>query len=499
MIGDQITLTDELVNDPYPDDHPWSVRYEKNKWNGSVTLTQGGLGSRPIYVCWQQNGAVIGSRYDEVAEKALSLTPSTRGRLELLLFGHTSGVNTLFNEIDRLPPGNRHKITMNGITSEWTDRIVDNGPATLHRTVDVFIAVSRQRVNQNPAGWLPLTGGIDSRTIASVLADVSGIRTYTRGDKTHPEVQQASKIAAHLNLNHYPVPFEERYIAENVNDILKHTGGMVSFDHGHAIHPLKILKRLSPGVAVPGLNGEYGRAFWPVQDGNPAGMTLEEAAENLFSKEIVTRSGRYEELFERDAVAMIENCFEKYVRRYCEAAECACYQHPAAWNDEFYLRDRVRSFSAFGGVIWSSFFMLQTPFLENEYIQSVRSLPPKLRSGPYIHSKVIEKLHPKLLRIPLYPSGKPLKNRWYDFAANGLRRQMTGSKRRKGAQDYPNWLRDEAAFLEPFIQKAHDSFCGFIRKDMVKRLWTEHQSGADHHQILCRLLTSAMMDDLYNK
>ncbi len=499
MNDTEIILADELVNDPYPDGHPWSVKIERNNWNGAVTIVQGGLGTRPIYIYRQNNMCIVGSKISDMLEKPPALTPGAEGRMEMLLFGHTSGMNTLFDEIRRVPPGDHHKLTSNGIHSEWRDRICESGPNTPDKTADVFINCTRRRVDKNPAGWLPLTGGVDSRTIAAVLSNAKGIRTYTRGQKTHPEVQYAAEIASKLNLNHYPIPFNDRYISNMSKSIVRYTGGMVSFDHGHAIHPLSELKRLSPGIIVPGINGEYGRAFWAMPGEQTAGISVEEAAKNLFLNQILTRDSRYEDLFERDALPMIETIFENWVRRYCDAAECACYAHPLAWNDEFYLRERVRSFSSFGAVIWSAFFTTETPFLENDYIQSVRTLPPKLRSKPNIHIRIIQKLKPKLLRIPLFPSGKPLTNRWYDFAGNTLRRQLNGKHGRQGAHNYAEWLRKDSDFLEPLIQKAHEHFCGFIRQDMVKKLWAEHQSGVDHHRVICRLLTPVMVDELFKK
>jgi len=278
MLSQEIKLTDELRHDSYDSNHPWSIRVDDDHWNHSLTIRQAGQGVRPLYILKAGDERIVGSKFSDLAALAPTLTPSKPGRLELLLFGHTCGTHTLFEEIDRLPPGDNHVISSTGIYSTWSDRITDFGTSDLKKTASIFIESLQQRIDQKPTGWLPLTGGVDSRTIASVLTEAPGIRTYTRGRKTHPEVKTASRIAAKLHLNHYPSPFPENWFQKYAMAIINQTGGMVSLDHGHAIHPLEHLNRLSMGIALPGINGEYGRGFWPEEFNGTPKISSEEMA-----------------------------------------------------------------------------------------------------------------------------------------------------------------------------------------------------------------------------
>ncbi len=494
---DTLILTEEMSNDPYPEKHPWSIRVKNNYGDGSITIRQGGYGARPIFVGRNGKNLILSSKFADVAGKIDTLSPSLEGRLELLLFGNTAGVHTLFSQIERLPAGDSHKITLEEIHSEWTDQITDYGATTIDTTADVFIQTLQTRTVNKPTGWLPLTGGIDSRTIASSLVDTPGIRAYTRGKASHPEVIQASKIARMLGLNHYPMPFTSQYLERHYVNILRLTGGMVSLDHSHAIHPLKDLKRLSIGIAIPGTNGEYGRVFWKVDSNNTKYPSVEQVAQNILVLQTGSKKNRYASLLTPDAASIRETCRQNYLDRYCRAADCALYQHPIAWNDEFYLRDRLRSFSVFGSVIWGSYFSLELPFLEYDYVQHVRALPPGVRAGPKLHCEIIRRSKPKLLSVPLYPSGAMMQPCFSSMLLSGIRKRLMRQRADKYVQNYAQWLRKERSFIEPFVQKAHQSFCGLVDDAIVKKLWTEHLAGADHHRVLFRLITPAMVDSLF--
>ena len=497
-----LILTDEIQADPYPDDHPWSVKIENRIGKNSVTIRQGGLGTRPVYVTDSDSGLIIGTDFAVLASQASCLTPCPAGRLELLLFGHTSGTRTLFNEIRRVSPGNRHLISQAGISSEWTDRLEDLGKTTIDDAVDCFVNGLKRRIESGQAGWLPLSGGVDSRTIASVISGTQSIRAYTRGCKKHPEVSRAETVSHVAGLHHYALPPPDDYLRSNAVNIVSLTGGMVSMDHGHAIHPLEHLKRLSGGIVLPGINGEYGRGFWLRGEGWRDGISVEDSASLLFHSALITRKGRYKNLFVPETEQAVDQLLAEFIERYNLVAEHSRFSHPIAWNDEFYLRERVRSFTAFGGVIWGSFFRLELPFLESDYVQAVRNLPPVKRKDPAIHTEIIRRTCPGLLRIALYPSNRMMAHRLRDLPSMMFRKMLGSiSDRRLGKRvhDYAQSLRKERAFMEPFILKSAESACGLVHPETVVRIWNEHRKGTDHHRILARLATLAIADSVFGK
>lgn len=500
MQDSEIFISEEIKNDPYDPAHPWSIKVHERPWLNNVLIEQGGHGVRPIYVATGSSHRFIGSVFKEIAESQQELSPDASGRLALLLLGHTVGERTLVREIRRLPPGNTHSISADRISSSWKDMLDDIGTPTVDDVADRFISGFRKRITFDSTGWLPLTGGLDSRTIASVMEDLPGIRAYTRGNKKNGEVKTASRVARIIGLNHRAFPFDDQYLQKRIFEIVSLTGGMVSVDHSHAIHPLKKLKKTELDVVIPGINGEYGRSFWPCDTKKYATLSREDIASLLFQSETITRKNRYANLFTENAIKIKEDLEQEYVQKFVDSARCARFDHPVAWQDEFYLRDRVRTFTAFGGVIWDRFFRLELPFLDPEYVLAVRSLPPEHRIMPEIHIAVIKKNKDSLTQIPLFPSGRYLCGGNMDHPGHALvqsMKRLTGKRRAKSPQDYARWLREESAFFTPIIRRAAQSACGLVHEKEVIRLWKAHLSGKDHHRILCRLMTLVLFDDLF--
>lgn len=479
---------------------PWHVYWREDALTSGLSIDQGGLGVRPIFTTENELQRYISPHFSELAPAAGALTPDPLARLSLLCFGRTFGVHTLVNEIRRLPAGDQHEIRDSGITSTWSDKLEDRNMASVQEVADIFIAGVRQSISFDRIGWLPLTGGVDSRVIASALGSIPGIRSYTRGTRKDGECIGAGGVAQSIGFSHRVFPYADSYFDRYAEQIMKLTGGMVSIDHGHAIHPLKEMSGTADNIVIPGINGEYGRRFWTAGVNGKVVVSIEEVGSQLFNIESLIRKKQYQNLLTDEGYRLYQDLKNSYLTAYENAAELARFKHPIAWNDEFYLRERVRSFTAFGGVIWNSRFYLKLPFLDYNYIQAMRTLPPDQRMGLSVHTEIIRKTHPELLQKKLFPSGLPMCPKTIDHGKRFLLRNLvrvTGRKQRKSPQSYAAWLRNEARFISPLIENISDATCGLVRQDQVKKLWQEHLRGKDHHQVICRLITMTLFDNLF--
>ncbi|MBN1297395.1 hypothetical protein JXA80_11490 [bacterium] len=493
-------VAEKISNDPYREGHPWSISVQQKPWQNRVTVRQGGHGVRPVYFADSENHRFLGTDYQEIVQSCRRLTPNPDGRMELLLLGRCIGMNTLVSEIRRLPPGDYHELNGPHVMSSWIDALEDGGTSTVESVADTFIEGVKQSITFDSTGWLPLSGGLDSRTIAAAVGSIPGVRAYTRGDSQDGESVTATQVARKIGLSHRAYPIEDNYIQTFSIPIVRMTAGMVSFDHGHAIYPISKLKKSSTGIVMPGINGEYGRAFWRKSippDSRPAVETM---GETLFGIESLMRKNRYLDLLTPDGHRQIDRIRADYISEYVEAAQSARFDHPTAWNDEFYLRHRVRSFTAFGAVIWGSCFSLELPFLNSDYILAMRSLPPSERQAAIVHAEIIRRCAPELNRIRLHPSGQMIQPSPYDHlrrTLNRVIRRLHPSKHTRSHHDYAGWMRNERRFVEPLIKRSVESACGLVHETEVQRLWREHLAGKDHHRILARLITLAVFDSVF--
>jgi len=490
-------LTEEIQSEKYDKNHPWSIRIQQNCMQEDIRIKQGGLGTRPMYYMIQDGNCYLGCSFPELFEVNKTPKPDLAGRLSLLCLGRTSGQETLVEDVRRFPAGDVHRVSDGQIKSHWSDSGLEPDLSSLENVADLFIENLKERVRFDSTGWLPLTGGIDSRVIASSLGRIPGLRSYTRGSKTHGECKTAAKVAETTGIGHYSYPFEESYFKTYAQQIIRQTAGMVSIDHGHAIYPLKRLRRLQNDIVIPGINGEYGRCFWKHEKHYSSQIKPEEIARKLFHQESIFRKKRYQKVFTEKAISMMGALEDNYIQRYQDASELSFYKNPIAWNDEFYLRDRVRSFTVFGAVIWDSVFKLELPFLNFDYIQAVRSLEPQQRVEKKLQKLILRKTNPELLSLVLYPSELPFEPATKDRALRFVRRTLKRIIRQKpgrNPQNYVKWLKDEAAYISPLLEQAEKATCGLIRSDAVEELWAEHLKGFDHHRILCRILTLIIFD-----
>lgn len=121
---------------------------------------------------------------------------------------------TIFTRIARLPAGHYASVDLDSgrlaLTRYWQPRPAPHADSLADAIRE---AVQLRTVSDRPVG-LFLSGGIDSATVGSVLADSghNDIRAFTAGFPNHPldESAQAARIAQHLGLTHTVLPVEPR-------------------------------------------------------------------------------------------------------------------------------------------------------------------------------------------------------------------------------------------------------------------------------------------------
>lgn len=181
------------------------------------------LGIKPFYYALSPQRFVFGSEI-----KALLAYPSVAAELaeeavsEYLALGYTTGEQTMFRGIRRLPPGHWLKLRVDGngplrpeIVPYW-DVPLPGGEAA-GRTEEDWIAELRQRLEETvrmrlmsdvPLGVF-LSGGLDSATIAALTRRITGgpLQTFSvgYGESRYSELSEAAETARILGTEHHEV------------------------------------------------------------------------------------------------------------------------------------------------------------------------------------------------------------------------------------------------------------------------------------------------------
>lgn len=242
----------------------------------------------------------------------------------------------------------------------------------------------------------PLTGGKDSRVLASLLAhnDVSA-RYYTYGNKVGRDAEIAQQIASALGIDHETLVTESPNLLSGWDDTVRKF-----VMHGDGMCPLQlIMGAITAGdvatrpipVRIWGAGGELARAMYfnPIHD--VRGTTIKDVQDNIARRWIDNANG----MIRPEACALARSFVDDAIVKYADDG------FPVEdLNDVFFLYERgarragknMRATMSLRDT-YSPFF--SRPFAEAVFSQSVRS-----RRTEALHYRLIEEFAPAALTIP---------------------------------------------------------------------------------------------------
>ncbi len=484
------------------ENHPWRITIEHHLVKGTINFRLDSHALRPFYYCHTGPDLYYSTSFRILASVIGALSWNLMGVISLLSVGCMTHNLTLAKEIKRFTDGQCHffgdgTLTTIGINNDSLDLDQDTDIA---ETAATFIQTISKRLKGKRNIWIPLSGGIDSRTILSAIPPELKPHTYTRGHLRCSENTIAHAVSALLHCSHQTFPFPEDYLKRYARKIIAITGAMIPIIHGHAIYPLEELVVMNADVIIPGVGGEYGRCFWPFPPTHAGLQTRNAIAVALFDRQNVNRGKDYHHLFRAPARPLLKDLQESMIQAYITASSNAQFCHPIAWNDEYYLNERVRNFTIMGALIWDQFIDIELPFLEPGYIRKVRSLLPLHRNSPLIHSHIIKQQSEALLKIPLYPSFTRLSKSILDKLHARLLKNIQHlfyNPVTITPQPYAQWFRMEADFINSIIYEKNIMLEEIVDMNYIHKLWEKHIKGEDHHKIIGRILTIKLFHEIF--
>ncbi len=125
--------------------------------------------------------------------------------------------------------------------------------------------------------------------------------------------------------------------------------------------------------------------------------------------------------------------------------------------DEFYLRERVRSFISNGLALVSDVCRPRTPFLDSEWINAVRQLPRRFRLADRWHRLALETLCPTLLNFPIDDTTRPMGSRprirnWLGGAGHGPTTHYVDYDSLFRSRDFLDYLFKTIGLIETVIE-----------------------------------------------
>ncbi len=233
------------------------VIWDKKK--KELFLARDRIGKKPLYYAIFNKKIIFASEIKSILGAGVSTKIDKEALLDTVMCRFSSGNNTIFSEIKKLPPGS-HGLFSNGklnISSFWQIPELTETRQPNVKEVDNLIesAVEKRLLSDVPVGVL-LSGGLDSSTIVAYMArKTDKIKTFSVGfTEGINESNYAKLVAEEFSTDHKEI-FLEKEIISYLPKVMWHMDEPIT--DPAALSTYLLSKEVSKHVKVA-LSGEGG-------------------------------------------------------------------------------------------------------------------------------------------------------------------------------------------------------------------------------------------------
>ena len=412
--------------------------------------------SQLFYCCTPQRLYFGGSVLEVMRKTGLAWEWNWRSLACLAYFGHTVGDDTLHARIRRVGAGQ--------IVS-WRDGELSKTtlapPKTGSRDALVTAAEALCRfveTHGSDDAVLSMSAGFDSRVLLACFLEC-GIRPrlLVMGREGATDVRIVRRIASTFGLRVQIVDVPASDYFRCRQRIVSLTSGTKTWDHWHTYIYGQRAGLTRDDKLFIGSNGEFARSYY-FDRGLPslAAQGMGSLARQLFWSAKLRR--RVPLPSAADGLASELDYWFHDGREELLAAITKGYDLPFAEAlDEFYLRERVRSFISNGLALVSDVCRPRTPFLDSDWINAVRQLPRQFRLGSRWHRLVLKTLCPTLLNFPVDDTDRSMGSRprvrdWLGSAGHGPTTHYVDYDSLFRSRDFLDYLFQAIGLIETVIE-----------------------------------------------
>ena len=411
--------------------------------------------SQLFYCCTPQRLYFGGSVLEVMRKAGLASEWSWRSLAWLAYFGHTVGDDTLHARIRRVGAG-QIVSWRGGELSKTTLAPPQTGsrdaPAAAAEALCRFVE------RHGSDAVLSMSAGFDSRVLLACFLEC-GIqpRLLVMGREEATDVRIVRRIAFTFGLRVQIVDVPASDYFRCRRRIASLTSGTKTWDHWHTYVYCRRAGLSPDNKLFIGSNGEFARSYY-CDRGLPslAAQGMGSLARQLFWSAKLRRrvplpsaaDGLATELdywFHDGREELLAGITKRYDLPFAEAL------------DEFYLRERVRSFISNGLALVSDVCRPRTPFLDSDWINAVRRLPRQFRLGSRWHRLVLKTLCPTLLNFPVDDTDRSMGSRprvrdWLGSAGHGPTTHYVDYDSLFRSRDFLDYLFKTIGLIETVIE-----------------------------------------------
>lgn len=461
------------------------------------------FGMRPLYYVKLPGRLLFASEIKALlCDHEVSRGIDPRGLAQFLSFGQLISEDTLIRDVRVLPAAGwlTYDVGANRLTVDRYWRL-ESGPISgradereaLERLDQAFkCAVDRRLAGSRPLG-LSLSGGMDSRTIlAAIDHSRVHIQTVTLGIEGSIDLRAAERMARITGCRHHSHTLDHSFLSRYD----EHLRRMVHLTDGHYLDQcivmptLPLYRELGIGALLRGHAGELmhmDRAYNFSLDREAFALRttadLEQWADRRLRTYLWPGPGPRLEIIPGGEMEGLARQSLRACLAESEGMEPLVHR---VW--QLFLGQRTRRETAMSMVIFSSVVETRLPYIDNDVVDALMAIPPRLKFSGKIQSYILRKRNPALLGVVNANTGTYL-------GAGPLRRlgaearlKVLGKLGVRGYQPYERlgrWLRKE---LRPLVNGLllSDSCLGrgIFNPDVVRTVVRDHLRGYSNHTFL---------------
>ncbi|PWC05164.1 hypothetical protein [Agromyces badenianii] len=406
------------------------------------------------------------------------------------MLGWQLGQRTVFQGIDKLPPGATAELNADGVRLQAAagrrveelsiDEAVSSAAALLRTSLEALL-------DDHPDAVLQLTGGQDSRILLSAVppARRRGLRAMTLGIAGSGDVVVASALAARDGLRHEVHDLADLAGLEPAEAWAHARAASIKLDAMSdpiALAALTVAEgAFDQGVRISGLGGEVARGFYYVGPVHDRAYTRSDVAQlaawRMFANEAVEPG-------------MLDAEYAGWARQAAEAEVYAAMTAAGAeWfraTDELYLRHRMQRWAGATDTAVGYQRVVLNPMLDEQFISIASRLRPEDKAHSRFLARLQVKLDPELGRIPL--EGRPAPVSYADPSPWRLTTRAVGTGRRAAKKVVQRLRRGNrppagGAVLADKVVEHWRSHPALVSDapifDFVRRDWVDSMLGGD--------------------
>lgn len=475
-------------------------------------------GLRPIYYSQHNNELCLASEVKAIlACNDVSENIDHSAIASLFFFGFVMENRTYFESIKLLPPASflvfkNNKVSM---SNYWDFNFSDKKEGKSQdyyeeRLGNLILQAIESNVNDGVRITIPLSGGLDSRTIlASIPEQYYPIDTVTFGTEDMDDVKIAKRVSEALGTNHHYLELLPEDIVNNAKKIVNITDGMISFLHSTGNMKLELIRDYTD-VCLDGMQ-PFGSFFSP--------FAVFRRKEKLLIADYLFRP-----ISRALAKSLFIDSYYKKIRDYPReiieniSRRCKCTS-AGSIIDYSIATQYVRRFVNYGNLVKRTYVEVRSPFFDNDLVDFIVSTSPQERRYQSLYARTFSRLFPELSKIPWEKTGLPVDatNTFAEMTLclikkhlkkkiHMIGKKLTNKKYFKTSSinlfaKYAQWSRENENLVRFILgtlldRKAHSR--SILNVKTVERILEEHIRGKQNHiELISRLLTFELWNQLF--